>query len=138
MSDVFDKSTRSAVMRKVRSKNNQSTELKLLRLFRDNNVTGWRRSYPVKGNPDFVFIKKKVAVFADGCFWHGHDCRNTRPKDNEEYWRAKRQRNMARDQKIRDLFKSRGWKVLRIWECELKKKNLPQTLRKITNAITER
>jgi DNA mismatch endonuclease (patch repair protein) len=136
MADVFDKTTRSAVMSKVRSKNNQSTELKLLRLFRDNDVTGWKRSYPVKGNPDFVFLKKRVAVFTDGCFWHGHDCRNTRPKDNAEYWRRKRERNMERDRKITELFKSRGWIVLRIWECELKKKKLARTLKKILDIIS--
>ena len=59
----------------------------------------------------------------DGCFWHGHDCRNTRPADHQEYWQKKRERNMKHDQEVTALFKARGWIVLRIWECELKKKN---------------
>jgi DNA mismatch endonuclease (patch repair protein) len=135
MSDVFDKATRSAVMSKVRSKNNQSTELKLLRLFRENGITGWMRFYPVKGHPDFVFLKKKIAVFVDGCFWHGHDCRNTHPKDNEKYWNEKRNRNISRDKKITALFENRSWIVVRIWECELKKKNIPKVLEKLKRII---
>lgn len=59
----------------------------------------------------------------DGCFWHGHNCRNLTPSDNKEYWDAKRKRNMQRDTEITDLFEKRGWTVIRIWECELKKKN---------------
>lgn len=67
-------------MSRVRSKNNKSTELKLIQIFKENGITGWRRNYKVKGHPDFVFLDKKIAIFVDGCFWHGHDCRNTRPQ----------------------------------------------------------
>lgn len=133
MADVFDKSARSEVMKKVRSKGNKSTEIRLMELFRENNIKGWRRGYQVKGHPDFVFLKERVAVFVDGCFWHGHDCRNTRPKDNEAYWAKKRDRNVRRDKDVVELFEARGWKVVRIWECELKKekeKNVVERLRK--------
>ncbi len=121
MDDVFDKEARSSIMKKVRSKGNKSTELQLIKLFRENGITGWRRGYPVKGHPDFVFIDKKIAVFVDGCFWHGHDCRNTRPKDNSEFWQIKREKNIKHDKQITALFETRGWTVIRIWECELKK-----------------
>lgn len=77
MADVFDSKKRSDIMSKVRSNNNKSTELALVKFFKENNITGWKRNYPVKGHPDFVFLDKKIAVFVDGCFWHGHDCRNT-------------------------------------------------------------
>ncbi|MBL3539233.1 very short patch repair endonuclease [Aminivibrio sp.] len=123
MPDVFDKGTRSAIMSKVRSKYNKSTELKLIEVFRSKGIKGWRRNYPAKGHPDFVFLKERIVVFVDGCFWHGHDCRNTRPKQNEEFWMAKRERNIARDKAVTEMFKARRWTVLRIWECELKKKN---------------
>ena len=123
MSDVYDKTTRSAVMSKVRSKGNKSTELRLIEIFTKNRIVGWRRNYPVKGRPDFVFLDRHIAVFVDGCFWHGHDCRNTRPKENAEYWTNKRERNISRDEEVTEHFKKRGWTVLRIWECELKKKN---------------
>lgn len=85
MADVFDGKKRSEIMKKGRSRNNKSTELKLIQVFRENSIKGWRRGYPVKGHPDFVFLDKKIAVFVDGCFWHGHDCRNTRPADHAEY-----------------------------------------------------
>lgn len=123
MSDVYDKETRSAVMRKIQSRGNMSTELKLIEIFQQNGIAGWRRGYPVKGHPDFVFLNKKVAIFVDGCFWHGHDCRNTRPKENADYWIKKRYRNIQHDKEVTSIFESRGWMVLRIWECELKKEN---------------
>ena len=123
MADIFNKEKRSQVMSAIRSKQNKSTELKLIAVFKQNNIHGWRRNYKVKGHPDFVFIKKKIAIFVDGCFWHGHDCRNTRPSDNSDFWQKKRERNMLHDKKITNLFESRGWTVIRIWECELLNKN---------------
>lgn len=135
MSDVFDNKKRSEIMKKVRSKNNKSTELKLIELFRKNDIKGWHRNYKVKGHPDFVFLDKKVAIFVDGCFWHGHDCRNTRPADNADYWQKKRERNILHDKQVTKLFENRGWIVLRIWECELKKCNQQQTLLRIQKAL---
>lgn len=123
MADVFTKSKRSQIMKCVKSSGNKSTEIKLIQYFNAHHITGWRRNYRVKGHPDFVFLEKRIAIFVDGCFWHGHDCRNTRPVENAEYWARKRNNNVAHDQKITDLFQSRGWIVIRIWECELKKKN---------------
>lgn len=132
MADVFDSKKRSDIMSKVRSNNNKSTELALIKFFKENNITGWKRNYPVKGHPDFVFLDKKIAVFVDGCFWHGHDCRNTRPSDNAEYWNKKRERNMKHDKEVTALFEQRGWTVIRIWECELKKKKKQILFNKIS------
>ena len=69
MADVFDKGQRSQIMQKVKSHGNKSTEMKLISVFSVNGICGWRRNYPVKGHPDFVFLKEKIAVFVDGCFW---------------------------------------------------------------------
>lgn len=124
MSDVFDKDKRSQIMRTVKSRNTKSTELAIVKLFKENHITGWRRTYKVKGHPDFVFLDKRIAIFVDGCFWHGHNCRNTIPEDHAEYWQRKRARNIQRDKQITENFEKRGWTVIRIWECELKKKNL--------------
>lgn len=135
MADVFDKEKRSSIMRCVRSRGNKSTEMKLIAIFKENDIKGWRRNYKVKGHPDFVFLDKRITIFVDGCFWHGHDCRNTHPTDNAEYWAQKRKRNMLHDEEVTRLFIERGWTVLRIWECELKKKNIPQTTRRILAAI---
>ena len=71
MSDVLDKESRSNIMSKVRSKGNRSTDIRLIKIFKEYGITGWRRNYPVKGHPDFVFLQQRVAIFVDGCFWHG-------------------------------------------------------------------
>ncbi|MBR0467136.1 MAG: DNA mismatch endonuclease Vsr [Clostridia bacterium] len=132
MADVFDSKKRSDIMSKVRSNNNKSTELALIKFFKENKITGWKRNYPVKGHPDFVFLDKKIAVFVDGCFWHGHDCRNTRPSDNVEYWQRKRERNIKHDKEVTAMFENRGWTVIRIWECELKNKNRSALINKLS------
>lgn len=136
MADIFDDERRSEIMSAVHSKKNKSTELKLIQIFKENGVKGWRRGYKVKGHPDFVFLNKKIAIFVDGCFWHGHDCRNTRPADNAEYWIKKRERNILHDKEVTAMFEKRGWTVIRIWECELKKSNQQILIDKI-NALLQ-
>jgi len=121
MTDTFTKQKRSLIMRAVKSKGNKSTEEKLARIFRANKIIGWRRNYRLPGRPDFVFPKQRVAVFADGCFWHGHGCRNIIPSDNAEYWRKKIQRNVLRDKSVTRTLKNLGWRVVRIWECEIRR-----------------
>lgn len=108
-------------MRAVRSKGNKSTEISLIKLFKLHHITGWRRNYKIIGRPDFVIPEKRVAIFADGCFWHGHNCRNVTPSDNAEYWKKKIARNIERDALITNTLTDKGWKVIRIWECELKR-----------------
>lgn len=120
MTDTFSKIERSAIMRKIKQNGNKTTEQKLIEIFKQKNIKGWRRHYKVKGKPDFVFLNSKIAVFADGCFWHGHHCRNIIPKQNAEYWNKKRQRNIDRDKRVNKLFEKRGWTVLRFWECQIK------------------
>jgi DNA mismatch endonuclease (patch repair protein) len=124
MADVFTKEQRSNVMRQVKSSSNKSTELKLIVFFKTNNIKGWCRNYKLFGKPDFTFPKQKIAIFVDGCFWHGHDCRNTRPKDNADYWTKKRERNIKRDKEVTETLQNKGWTVIRLWECELKKEEL--------------
>ena len=136
MADIFNNEKRSEIMRKVKSKKNKSTELRLIDIFKQNGITGWKRNYPVKGHPDFVFLKEKVAVFVAGCFWHGHDCRNTRPEENKEYWLKNCDRYMKHDKDVTAMFEARGWKVLRIWECELKKRNETILVEKIQSILS--
>lgn len=137
MADIFSKDTRSAIMKKVKSSGNKSTEGELIRFFRNEGIKGWRRHYPVKGHPDFTFPKEKIVVFVDGCFWHGHDCRNTRPAENKEYWEKKRCRNIEHDREVTALFENRGWIVIRVWECELKKKNVSILIDKMSPLLGE-
>lgn len=132
MADVFTSAQRSKIMSRVRSTGNKSTELKIISIFAEYHITGWRRKYKVKGHPDFVFPKQKIAIFVDGCFWHGHDCRNTKPAANAEYWNKKRERNMLHDKEITLLFQKRGWQVIRVWECELQKKKRDVLIEKLS------
>jgi len=82
----------------------------------------YRVAYPVPGMPrrsiDIAFTKTKVAVFLDGCFWHGCPDHGTRPKANADWWDAKLQRNATRDQETDDFLRGAGWRVLRFWEHE--------------------
>ncbi|MCA6072183.1 MAG: very short patch repair endonuclease [Endomicrobium sp.] len=135
MSDVFVKDKRSAIMRSVRSSQNASTELKLISVFKEYAIKGWRRNYKLCGNPDFVFENGKSVIFTDGCFWHGHKCRNVTPKDNSDYWTAKIMRNKKRDKESSKILKEKGWQVIRIWECELKMKNKTKLLKKLLPVI---
>lgn len=132
MTDTFSKEKRSQIMRQVKSSRNKSTEIKLIKYFKKNGIKGWRRNYKIFGKPDFVFITSKVAIFVDGCFWHGHNCRNTKPKDNKEYWDRKIDRNIQRDKQVTKHLEGIGWTVIRIWECELKDEN--KIKEKITTA----
>lgn len=120
MADTFTHEERSKIMLQVKSDGNKSTELKLISLFKAHKIIGWRRNYKIYGKPDFVFLKKRIAIFVDGCFWHGHNCRNTSPEDNKAYWGKKISKNIIRDIEVSDRLMSLGWTVIRIWECELK------------------
>lgn len=84
-------------MKTVRGRGNRSTEETLVGILRENNVKGWRRHYGVIGHPDFVFVRQRIAIFVDGCFWHGHNCRTLTPKQNGKYWRRKVARNKERE-----------------------------------------
>jgi DNA mismatch endonuclease (patch repair protein) len=108
-------------MKGVKPSGNATTELKLIRLFKQNDIRGWRRNYRIYGQPDFAFIKYKLAVFTDGCFWHAHNCRNTTPKINIDFWENKINRNITRDIEVNEHLNKRKWLVVRIWECELQK-----------------
>lgn len=73
------------------------------------------------GNPDFAWCRERVAVFVDGCFWHGHDCgRNLTPKNNATHWSAKFAATGRRDEANTRALRGRGWTVIRIWECKLR------------------
>ena len=119
MPDQFTRSKRSEIMRAVKPTGNITTELRLRALLKSNSITGWRRNYPLYGKPDFVFPKTKVALFTDGCFWHGHDCRNLTPRRNATYWHKKIVRNRKRDLLVTRALRMRGWLVVRLWECEI-------------------
>jgi DNA mismatch endonuclease (patch repair protein) len=123
MPDVFTKAQRSRVMALIRSSGNASTEMRAVCLLRSARITGWRRRRPVFGKPDFVFPKAKVALFVDGCFWHGCRKCNRLPKRSSavaDFWLEKIQRNVRRDLDVSRHLRKIGWTVLRIKECGLR------------------
>ena len=124
MPDVHDKLTRSKNMSAIKGRGNKSTELKFLKLLKDNKIAGWLRHYKyAPGTPDFVFRKQRVSVFIDGCYWHKcPDC-FIEPKSNSEFWMNKINSNVERDKRNDNLSVKKRWKVLRIRECSLKKEN---------------
>jgi DNA mismatch endonuclease, patch repair protein len=128
--DTFSPQKRSWIMAQVKSSGNKSTEMNLHSALRENGITGWRRTYPLFGKPDFVFPEKRVAVFVDGCFWHGHPSKCRMPAANKIYWELKIARNMARDQLVTATLRKKGWKVVRIWEDSVKKESTISRLRK--------
>jgi len=119
MVDVFDKKKRSEVMTRIRGRGNRDTELLLARLMRQNHITGWRRHQAIPGKPDFVFRSARLAVFVDGCFWHGCPRHCQMPATNRDFWQKKLTSNRARDRSVTRLLRRKGWRVVRIWECQL-------------------
>lgn len=119
--DKLSPERRSWLMARVKSKNT-SPELLVRRLVFS---MGYRYRLHVKalpGKPDLVFLGRRKVIFVHGCFWHGHpECRYARiPKTRPEFWRDKQQRNAERDFVNESLLKQEGWKVMTIWQCELK------------------
>lgn len=119
---TFGGLSRGHLMSRIRSTGNITTERRLVLLLRTAGMRGWRRHLPISGHPDFVWPNAKVAVFVDGCFWHGHQCgKNITPKTNADAWREKIARNQARDHAATRELRKQGWTVVRIWECRLAK-----------------
>jgi DNA mismatch endonuclease, patch repair protein len=122
VADVFSKAKRSDVMSRIRGRGNQSTEMRMVALFRAHGISGWRRHLPLPGRPDFAFRREKVAVFVDGCFWHGCPSCYRPPKGNARFWMEKIGGNRRRDRRADRALRERGWSVIRVWECALRKR----------------
>ena len=119
--DPFTPAKRSAVMRAVKGRDT-TPELAVRRILREAGVGYRLGGCGLPGRPDLVMKGRRVAIFVHGCFWHGHDCpRGSRkPKTNAGYWSAKIARNRARDAVATAALRSAGWRVVTVWECEMK------------------
>jgi len=122
MPDVFTKAKRSAVMSRIRGRGNKATELALIKLLRQHRITGWRRNQTVFGKPDFLFRRNRLALFVDGCFWHGCPKHCKLPTGNRAFWQKKFAANKARDRRVNRELRRLGWRVIRIWEHDLSKR----------------
>ncbi|MDB6017867.1 MAG: hypothetical protein JWR19_2356 [Pedosphaera sp.] len=159
MPDIFTKQKRSEVMAKIRGRGNKETELALMAIFRRYKITGWRRHRLLKFGirsakrgikkagkgkvggglrrvgtvrPDFVFAAERVAVFVDGCFWHACKKHSNLPVGNRAFWRKKLAGNVARDRLVNRALRKLGWRVVRVWEHELREPG--KVVRKIRSA----
>ncbi len=137
MVDTISEERRSWNMSRIRSKNTKP-ELVVRSLL---HQMGFRFRLHVKdlpGKPDIVLPKYKTAVFVHGCFWHRHkDCKNsTVPKSRTEWWLEKLDGNVMRDKKAQGNLKVLGWKTIVIWECELEKETMEDTLKNLNSKIT--
>jgi DNA mismatch endonuclease (patch repair protein) len=120
VTDVLSKQERSKTMSLIRGRENKATELALVKILRRHGLTGWRRHARLPGTPDFVFTRQRLAVFVDGCFWHGCPKHCRMPASNRKYWNNKILRNKRRDRLVSRALRQKGWRVARIWEHELK------------------
>ncbi|WP_167043527.1 very short patch repair endonuclease [Salinibacterium sp. ZJ454] len=121
MADVLSPQQRRHNMSRIRSKNTKP-ELLLRSLL---HAQGYRYRLHVRnlpGTPDLVFAGRRKAIFVNGCFWHLHSCRlgQVRPRTNESFWETKRQSTVKRDVRQTSRLEEEGWRVLTVWECELK------------------
>jgi DNA mismatch endonuclease (patch repair protein) len=135
MADVFTSEFRSAIMARVRSKGNASTEQRVVRLLRVYRLRGWRRGTKLPGSPDFVWRRERVVLFVDGCFWHGCPRHGETPRSRVAYWTAKLARNAKRDHAVSRTLRGMGWTVLRVWECALTRSRAKRTIVRIASAI---
>lgn len=123
MKDFFSPQKRSELMSRIRSKANASTELKVAQILRRCCFTGWRRHCPLPGRPDFTFPTRRVCIFVHGCFWH--DCPRCRKRSSTRpaYWTKKIELNRRRDRRVAKALRDRGYQVITIWECTLRRKH---------------
>jgi len=112
---------RSKTMAAIRGKNNRTTELCFRMALVRAGINGWETNVEdLVGKPDFFFRKKHIAVFIDGCFWHGCPKCGHYPKTRSSFWKAKILRNKERDKSNRRKLRRKGIKVVSIWEHSLK------------------
>lgn len=118
--DHVDALTRSRIMRAVKNRRVKSTEMAMRARLAAAGIRGWRMyAAGLPGTPDFVFDKERLAIFVDGCFWHGCPRCYRRPQSNQTYWDAKVRINRSRDFRISRQLRREGWQVCRVWECQL-------------------
>ncbi len=133
--DQFTKEKRSEIMRSVR---NQDTapEIRLRRALWKAGLRYRIRKRVEKAKPDLAFLGKRLLVFVDGCFWHGCPRHYTKPAENAAFWVAKIEKNRARDARNNQMLEAKGWKVVRVWECEVEKE-LDRVVDEIQRCLVE-
>jgi DNA mismatch endonuclease (patch repair protein) len=131
MADNHTKEVRSWNMSHIKSSNTKPEE-KVRKYLFSRGLRYRKNVRGLPGCPDIVLSKYRTVIFVNGCFWHKHDCpRFAWPSSNQEYWIPKITRNVERDKRNQQTLKEMGWKVVTVWECELKKANFQETMDKL-------
>lgn len=136
MADVHTPEQQSYNMSRIHSKNTKPEEL--VRKFLFSQGFRYRKNdAKLPGKPDIVLPKYKAVIFVNGCFWHGHEgCRYfVWPKNNAEFWKEKITGNIQRDKHNHQLLANQGWRVIEIWECQLMKSVVDNTLQNLVLQI---
>lgn len=121
--DVFTPEKRSLVMAAIRRRGNRTTERRFAAILRGSGIGGWKlHSTEVPGSPDFFFRRERLAIFIDGCFWHGCPRCFQQPRQNAEFWSRKIGANRSRDRSVSRRLRRAGVRVVRIWEHELERR----------------
>lgn len=134
MTDVLTNEQRSYNMSQIRAKDTKP-ELVIRKLLFEKGIRGYRIHYNLPGKPDIVFVRKKVVIFVDGCYWHKCPVCFIEPRTRRDFWMKKINGNAKRDKKVNELLKNEGWNVLRFWEHDVRKNpnkvvdNIQQTLK---------
>jgi DNA mismatch endonuclease (patch repair protein) len=110
----------------------------MVNLLRTAGIIGWRRSVRLTGRPDFVFRAERLALFVDGCFWHGCPRHARIPKTRVRFWGEKLAGNARRDRVVTRALRKSGWRVLRIWECALNPIHAEHTAARIKRALKDK
>lgn len=136
MADVHSKEVRSYNMSRIRGKDTKPEMIVRKRLF----SMGFRyriHDKSIAGKPDITLPRYKTAVFINGCFWHGHQgCKYfVLPKTRTEWWTSKISNTIINDLKVTELIRQKGWQVITIWECELKKNQIENTIERLASSI---
>ena len=127
MADTLSPEKRSWNMSRVHN-TDTSIEVKVRKYLFSKEFRFRKNDKRYPGKPDVVLPKYKTVIFVYGFFWHGHDCRNTHPADNADYWIPKIQRNVEWDIENTRRLKEQGWQVLTVWECQLQAETAEKTL----------
>ena len=137
MADVHAEATRSYNMSRIKSKNTKP-ELLVRKFLHANGFRYKLHDKKLSGKPDIVLPKYKTVIFIHGCFWHGHkNCKYfVVPKTRTEWWLNKINSNIANDAKAAKALKKEGWKIIHLWECNLKPTKLERTLSSLLKKIS--
>ena len=138
MADVLTPKQRSYNMSRIRNKDTKPEELVRKYLF-SQGFRYRKNDARLLGKPDIVLPKYKTAIFVNGCFWHKHEgCKYfVWPKNNAEFWKEKIEKNVIRDQRNYELLQQDGWKIIIIWDCQLRPSNREDTLLKLVMDLVD-